>query len=152
MIRPDKKLIKEISYLKGRVMPAMMLVITLLALPQIGLAGADDSPTVDWGRDLYMSYCVSCHGWTGKGDGPAGLALKTPPADLTQLSARNGGEFPRTRVRRYIQGELLVQAHGSREMPIWGKTFRRESTNSEARMQYFALAKFLESIQSSPAP
>lgn len=125
----------------------MMLVVALFALPSVSLAGADDSPAVDWGRDLYMSYCVSCHGWTGTGDGPAGLALKSPPADLTQLSARNGGEFPTTQVKKYIEGETLIQAHGSRQMPVWGKVFRRESTGSEARMQYFALAKFLESIQ-----
>ncbi len=125
----------------------MVIVVALFALPSLSLAGADDSPAVDWGRDLYMSYCVSCHGWTGKGDGPAGLALKSPPADLTQLSARNGGEFPATQVKKYIKGESQVLAHGSRKMPVWGKVFRRESTGSEARMQYFALAKFLESIQ-----
>ena len=124
-------------------------IAALLALPLTGWSSDVDSPTVDWGRDLYMSYCVSCHGWTGKGDGPAGLALKSPPADLTQLSARNGGEFPVTQVKKYIQGEQLVQAHGSRKMPVWGKVFRRESTGSEARMQYLALAKFLESIQAS---
>lgn len=125
----------------------MVLAVALFTLPSVSLGGAEDSPAVDWGRDLYMSYCVSCHGWTGKGDGPAGLALKSPPADLTQLSARNGGEFPTTQVKRYIEGETLIQAHGSRQMPVWGKVFRRESTGSEARMQYFALAKFLESIQ-----
>ncbi len=125
----------------------MVLAVALVTLASVSLAGAEDSPAVDWGRDLYMSYCVSCHGWTGKGDGPAGLALKSPPADLTQLSARNGGEFPTTQVKRYIEGETLIQAHGSRQMPVWGKVFRRESTGSEARMQYFALAKFLESIQ-----
>lgn len=126
-----------------------VLVAALLILPSTGRTAADDSPTVDWGRDLYMSYCVSCHGWTGKGDGPAGLALKSPPADLTQLSARNGGVFPNAQVKRYIQGEQLVLAHGSREMPVWGKVFRRESTGSEARMQYLALSRFLESIQVS---
>ena len=152
MIRRDENFIEKIRHLKYYVSTNMVLVITLFTLPQIGLAAADDSPTVDWGRDLYMSYCVSCHGWTGKGDGPAGLALKKPPTDLTLLSARNGGEFPRTQVRRYIQGEQAVQAHGSREMPVWGKTFLRESTNAEARMQYVALAAFIESIQSSPAP
>ena len=127
----------------------MMLVIAMFALPQAVLAGADDSPTVDWGRDLYYDFCVSCHGWTGTGDGPAGGALKTRPADLTRLSANNGGEFPHTQVKKYIEGEQTIQAHGSRKMPIWGKAFRRESTDTEARMQYFALAKFLESIQSS---
>lgn len=121
-----------------------------LVLSATAFGGTDDTPTVDWGRDLYMSFCVSCHGWTGKGDGPAGPALTTPPADLTLLSARNKGKFPRTKIQRYLEGELPVTAHGSREMPIWGKVFRRESTGAETRMQFFALAEFLESIQAEP--
>ncbi|HAD09482.1 MAG TPA: cytochrome C [Porticoccaceae bacterium] len=99
---------------------AVVFMALSLTLPATALGGADDTPAVDWGRDLYMSFCVSCHGWTGKGDGPAGPALTTPPADLTQLSARNGGKFPRTKIQRYLEGELPVTAHGSREMPIWG--------------------------------
>ena len=149
MIQDSKNPIRNIRTPRRYVSPGMVLIATLFTLPQLGLAGADDSPTVDWGRDLYYDFCVSCHGWTGTGDGPAGGALKTPPADLTQLSAKNGGEFPHAQVKRYIEGEQPIQAHGSRKMPIWGKAFRRESTDTEARMQYFALAKFLESIQSS---
>lgn len=131
---------------------ASLLLIGSLALSPASLGGADDTPAVDWGRDLYMSFCVSCHGWTGKGDGPAGPALTTPPADLTRLSARNGGKFPRTKIQRYLEGELPVTAHGSREMPIWGKVFRRESTGAETRMQFFALTEYLESIQAEPKP
>lgn len=131
---------------------AVVFMALSLTLPATALGGADDTPAVDWGRDLYMSFCVSCHGWTGKGDGPAGPALTTPPADLTQLSARNGGKFPRTKIQRYLEGELPVTAHGSREMPIWGKVFRRESTGAETRMQFFALTEYLESIQAEPKP
>lgn len=125
----------------------VLLATFCLILPSSVLSDADDTATVDWGRDIYMSFCVSCHGWTGKGDGPAGPALTTPPTNLTLLSARNGGKFPHTQIRRYLKGELPITAHGSREMPIWGKVFRRESTTAETRMQFFALAKFLESIQ-----
>ncbi len=142
-------IIQKTSGFKGCIRLSMIFSVALFFLPSLVQAGADDSPAVDWGRDLYMSYCVSCHGWTGKGDGPAGQALKSPPTNLTLLSARNGGEFPATQVKKYIQGESQVLAHGSRKMPVWGKVFRRESTGSEARMQYLALAKFLESIQVS---
>jgi cytochrome c oxidase cbb3-type subunit 2/cytochrome c oxidase cbb3-type subunit I/II len=34
------------------------------------------------GKELYTKSCTSCHGATGKGDGPASKAFKTMPADL----------------------------------------------------------------------
>ena len=56
------------------------------------------------GRALFQDYCVSCHGASGKGDGPAAVGLAHKPADLTQISARNGGIFPMTRVMSVIDG------------------------------------------------
>jgi mono/diheme cytochrome c family protein len=42
-----------------------------------------DEKSVAAGRALYEDHCVSCHGETGKGDGPLGLTLIPRPADLT---------------------------------------------------------------------
>ncbi len=126
----------------------LLTIFSMVLLSQNGLAAADDTPMVDWGRDLYMSFCVSCHGWTGKGDGPAAPALKAAPADLTQISQRNGGKFPSTKVKRYIDGDQPIQAHGSRQMRVWGKVLSRESSgDNETRLQILALTKFIESIQ-----
>ena len=38
--------------------------------------------SVQIGLVTYATNCATCHGDTGKGDGPAGLALNPPPADL----------------------------------------------------------------------
>ncbi len=38
--------------------------------------------SVDMGLATYTASCSTCHGDTGRGDGPAGLALNPPPADL----------------------------------------------------------------------
>ena len=35
------------------------------------------------GKALYTKSCVSCHGATGKGDGPASAPLNPKPRDLT---------------------------------------------------------------------
>jgi mono/diheme cytochrome c family protein len=66
------------------------------------LGGREVSPdTLNQGRDLYFKYCVSCHGDTGAGDGPAARSLKFPPRDfrLAQFSfveadPARAGELP----------------------------------------------------------
>jgi mono/diheme cytochrome c family protein len=36
------------------------------------------------GEELYLLYCVACHGETGSGDGPAGAQLPIKPANFHQ--------------------------------------------------------------------
>jgi mono/diheme cytochrome c family protein len=121
-------------------------VALLLGQPMVGVA-QEEQPLLAWGKDLFMLRCASCHGKDGKGHGPAAVALKTPPADLTRISKKNGGAFPRADVMRFIDGERPVPAHGPRHMPVWGEVFREERTDSEARMRILSLTSFLESIQ-----
>lgn len=100
------------------------------------------------GQQMYEAYCASCHGRSGKGDGPAAAALKTPPADLTTLVKRNGGKFPAAHVSEVIRN-ADVPAHGSSEMPVWGPTFRAlsEGHESEVNMRIHNLTKYVESLQ-----
>jgi mono/diheme cytochrome c family protein len=109
--------------------------------------GAEDDALMAWGKDLFMQRCASCHGEDGKGTGPAAEALKHPPADLTKITLRRGGQFPRAEIMRFIDGERPVPAHGPRHMPVWGDVFRNEKSDSEARMRIHSLTAFLESLQ-----
>jgi mono/diheme cytochrome c family protein len=79
------------------------------------------------GEHAFQLYCSNCHGDGGRGDGPMALDLSVPPADLTKLSARNGGVFPRERLQGIIDGREIVKNHGDREMPVWGKWFKMEA-------------------------
>ena len=97
-------------------------------------------------KGMFDSYCTPCHGKEGKGDGPAAKALTKAPADLTKISARNGGTFPDVKVRRYIEGLDEVPAHGTRDMPIWGPLFRSLSRDS-AELRVAALADYLKKMQ-----
>ncbi len=45
-----------------------------------------DQASLDRGKALYTTNCVSCHGDTGMGDGPASPALNPPPAPIAQSS------------------------------------------------------------------
>lgn len=98
-------------------------------------------------QGMFREYCASCHGLAGKGDGPAAAALKTVPADLTRISARNAGKFPTNKVRRYIAGLDEIPAHGSRDMPVWGTVLRSLGGQTEVDLRVANLTKYLESIQ-----
>jgi mono/diheme cytochrome c family protein len=105
------------------------------------------------GPDLYRAYCASCHGLTGRGDGPAAPALKAKVPDLTLLARSNGGMFPSARVRKMISGDEVLASHGSREMPIWGPIFHQvEEDRDFGAVRLENLAKYLESIQSLGPP
>ena len=79
-------------------------------------------PPVD-GRSAYGRACASCHGTSGRGDGAAAGSLSQPVADLTTLTVRHDGRYPRQYVIEIVSGERELAAHGMREMPVWGRTF-----------------------------
>jgi len=77
-------------------------------------------------RDFRL-YCSNCHGEGGRGDGPKTFGLSGPAPDLTRLSERNGGVFPRERLQAIIDGREALKNHGDREMPVWGVWFKMEA-------------------------
>ena len=112
-----------------------------------------DRVLADMGSELYGQYCASCHGSGGAGDGPAATALKTPPADLTRIAERRG-KFDEGEVARFIDGRFSPEAHGSREMPVWGARFGErvpEAGLSEeiTRGRILVLVEYLKSIQTA---
>lgn len=59
-----------------------MLAAVIAACTFLPLAGfAADAAA---GKASFDLNCASCHGVSGKGDGPVGVALQPPPRDLTQ--------------------------------------------------------------------
>jgi mono/diheme cytochrome c family protein len=101
------------------------------------------------GKEMFKAYCASCHGEKGKGDGPAAGALKTAPADLTQLAKNNNGKFPADRVASILRGQASVTAHGNRDMPVWGPVFWQMSHGHETEVQQriVNLTHYIESLQ-----
>jgi mono/diheme cytochrome c family protein len=99
---------------------ATIAALSLYLCANTAHAGRD----IDFGRLEYESSCASCHGLSGKGDGPLARALVSQPSDLTRLAKRNGGVFPAQRVHDIIDGRKEVEAHGTREMPVWGREYR----------------------------
>ena len=101
------------------------------------------------GRAAYLSYCASCHGNAGTGDGPVAESLKTTPPDLTRLTDAKG-DFEEARVWTSIDGSHAASAHGSREMPVWGKALAKQGRRrgeAWAQAEIWTLIEYLKSIQ-----
>ena len=85
---------------------ALALAITLGAQSTITAqepAAARTSMAIA-GANNFAQYCVACHGKDAKGTGTLAATLKPKPADLTGLTTRNGGTFPRDMVFQVIDG------------------------------------------------
>ncbi len=102
-----------------------LLAAALLGLP----AAAQDA---EFGGLLFESFCSSCHGEDGKGQGQLAAFLAIHPPDLTQLAAGNGGVFPVSRVVRQIDGRDPELAHGG-VMPLFGEYFDLSDTADRLR-------------------
>ena len=95
---------------------------TVLLLLFAGPVSAQGLQEYD-GAQLFERFCASCHGVTGRGDGPVASAVPALVPDVTRLSERQGGKFPEDDVRRIIDGRAVVIYHGTRYMPVWGYEF-----------------------------
>lgn len=112
---------------------------------------------VDVGKGEYNAACASCHGVQGTGDGPAADQMKAKVPDLTGLTKANQGVFPFDKVYQIIDGRAEIKAHGSRDMPVWGGAFRRQSSayfenyagdsESGARSRILALVEYVFRLQ-----
>ena len=115
---------------------ARFLVITLGVGVLTGSAGAGEqakqAPVYGVsGAYTYRTYCASCHGTGGKGDGPLADSLRFHPPDLTLLAQRNGGEYPAEKIHRIVDGRSPLKGHGGPDMPVWGDAFRNAETGYE---------------------
>lgn len=134
------------------------LLVAFVPVVHAAENGVELTPSglVTSGKLEYRRYCASCHGMSGKGDGPVAAALTKKPSDLTTLAKGNGGKFPSEMVRETVEGTKVVTAHGTREMPIWGRVFlklpasrvgsggpHRVSSKKHIEM----IVKYIESIQ-----
>lgn len=73
--------------------------------------------TLNHGRDLYRMHCVSCHGESGAGDGPAARSLEFPPRDFrsAEFSFVEPGQLP----SHQALIERIRSGAPERGMPTW---------------------------------
>jgi len=128
---------------------AGMRHLSLAAMLAVSACGSETENTP--GQETYMSYCVTCHGTSGQGNGPLAEDLPVAPADLTRLAARNEGAFPYSDVMARIYG-YPDQFH---VMPEFGPILAgptvmwRDETGAvvETPRALLDLARYLETLQ-----
>jgi len=136
---------------------ATLLPVAILLAGAASAAPAADRP-VDIGKLEYESACATCHGLSGKGDGPVAPHLTARTPDLTILARDNRGVYPFDRVLKTIDGTVELKSHGTRQMPVWGRIFRQQSSiyldtypppdaDSAARSRMLALTEYLYRLQ-----
>lgn len=70
------------------------------------------------GAEIYATNCVTCHGETGEGDGPAAAGLEKPPADLHEAHVQgltDGGLF-----------HIITHGKADTPMPAWESVLTEE--------------------------
>lgn len=135
---------------------ALFLTAEALATEKANTNAQSAGLMTELGAADFQTYCAACHGVAAKGDGTVAEFLTIPAPDLTQLTKKNAGIFPRERVAEVIDGRAEVKVHGARDMPVWGDWFDTEAANEgmsyeereavvSARIN--ALLSWLETIQ-----
>ena len=112
----------------------------------------EDQRQIESGSGLFRTYCVVCHGADAKGTGPLASSMRRKPADLTALSARNGGTFPLETTQRVIDGKNPVKGHGGGDMPVWGDALSRSQDGGSPEVVQHRIEELVNYIKSIQKP
>ena len=125
-------------------MTMSVVIMSAVTMSMTSRARADDSAS---GEAQYKAHCAACHGESGAGDGPAASALRSTPPDLRLLTQKNDGVFPEKVLETVIDGRKTVRAHGSFEMPVWGRELSQGPANGDAAKRVAVIVQYLREMQ-----
>jgi mono/diheme cytochrome c family protein len=134
-------------------MSKILLILSAAMITPGALIASDSKPSARIpatdGKAMYASYCATCHGIDGKGNGLRSSSLKRTPSDLTLLSRKNGGAYPSARVVAVIGHGTSVSGHDKTGMPVWAPTLDTMDQNNklETPLRISNLSKYLETLQ-----
>ncbi len=83
---------------------------------------------------LYQNHCASCHGQDMKGEVRAHNVLPQRLPDLTMISHKNNGVFPRLHVLEMIAGrDHTIVGQDRSDMPGWSTVFHQMYMGDEGK-------------------
>jgi mono/diheme cytochrome c family protein len=113
---------------------------------------SEERPTS--GKEDFDNHCAPCHGLDGKGHGPELNVLPDiHPSDLTNITLKHGGVFPRQEVADMVDGRKSIPSHKRFDMPFWGVNFQQEGkefspeSEAKAKARIDALVTYVEALQ-----
>jgi len=125
-----------------------IVAVVWVAVSSFPIAAAGGQQSAYSGTSDFQTYCTSCHGTEGKGDGLIAKSLPKRPPDLTKISARHDGAFPREQIFKTIEGRS--GAHTNVDMPVWADVFAKSQNslgNDAAAARIEALVEYLVTLQ-----
>ena len=152
--RPEKRPVAARMRFAGVLTAILAAGLTLAPGLSTAAFAQEQYKQANTGAEVFRTYCASCHGASGRGDGPLAASMKRKPANLTEIALRNGGEFPSELVFKTIDGRQPVRGHGGPDMPEWGEVLSkaRDAGDTErVKAVIQSLVDFLGSIQLRPA-
>lgn len=131
----------------------MRIAMMVAGVGLMTLTGCVEEPEVT-GRLAFAEDCAACHGADGTGRGMLASGLIVQPPDLTTLTRRNDGVFPRNEVMSTIDG-FNRGGHFSAAMPEFGAGDMgptvivefEEGIGTPVPQRLLALSDYLQSIQ-----
>ena len=124
------------------------LAAGFVAMPASGVGQGELSPNYGVsGSYTFRTYCATCHGEKGKGDGPLAESLRFHPPDLTQIAKQNGGDYPAAEVRKIVDGRQPVDGRGGPDMPVWGDAFKNSETGFDDEKVDEKIASVVEHLK-----
>lgn len=112
--------------------------------PQVQPSGA---------RADFAAYCADCHGSDGRGGGPLAAGMDPAPSDVTLVSRRHGGEFPKLQVMGHIAGYTMGRSDSpmpSFEDLLEGPTVQFDDGSGQTvatPARLIALSDYVQSLQ-----
>jgi mono/diheme cytochrome c family protein len=107
---------------------AMTLLRAPASPPPAAIAG---EPLLVQGRTVYLARCASCHGESGRGDGPISRGLAGPPVgDLTDTEWKHGD-----RPEQVL--DVIAQGVPDTVMPPWKTSLSSSDLRGAAAYVYY---------------